>query len=242
MAFIRDPKLIFDKMKQEGLAFWTLFDSDKKSIIDEIDTEEADPSESLDRLQDLIYSLDGLIYVVLRTTNKRVRAAGGDMKGTYQYSLRLGSSSSGINGHTDRGNAYGNPLKEMMTLMEQRHAAELKALEARLTLNETIKDLQRQIKEKNAPDATDKLLEQVANMFMQSNSGIMKPTALAGPGENPEPAQTEQQISREEAKLKLSQAIQRLYKIDPTFHETLTKLADLAENTPAKYQMALTML
>ncbi len=239
MAFIRDPKLIFDKMKQDGIPFWTVFDSDKKTIIDEIDQEEVDPGESLDKLQDLIYSLDGLVYVVLRTTSKRVRSAGGDLKGTFQYSLRLGNSSS-ISGVGDRGHSsMGNPLKEMMLLMEQRHQAEMKALEARLTLNDQIKELQRQIKEKNTPDATDKLLEQVAGMLM--NSGNMKTTALAGPGDEPVKA-TENQISREEAKVKLTTAIQRLYKVDPTFHETLTKLADMAEGNPGKYQMALSML
>lgn len=240
MAFIRDPKLIFDKMKSEGIAFWTVFDSDKKTIIDEVDTEEADAQESLDKLQDLIYSLDGLVYVVLRTTNKRVRSAGGDLKGTYQYSVRLGNSASGINGIRESSSNSGSMLKDMLSLMEARHQAEMKALEARLTLHHQMDELKRQIKEKNTPDATDKLLEQVFTMFAAQNSGMIKPTALAG---NDEPAQqNEQQLKREEAKVLLTSAIQRLYKVDPNFHETLNKLADMAEGNPGKYQMALTML
>ena len=39
MAYVRDPKLIIDKMKSENIKYYTVFDSDGKSVIDQQDDE-----------------------------------------------------------------------------------------------------------------------------------------------------------------------------------------------------------
>lgn len=232
MAYVRDPKLIIDKMKSEDIKYFTVFDSDAKSVIDQQDDENVTSNEAQDRLQDLLWNLDGLVHVVLRTTSKKVRSAGGDLTtGTYKFSIRCSDSSKSI-GSTG-GNSFAG-LSEILKLQAEKHQLEIQGLKTQFEMIKQMDDLRREIKEAQEGDSTSQWLP-ILQQFI-SNPQVMKTApkvALAGT-EEPKPADDRKAI--------LQDAISRLYKIDPELHNNLAKLAAYAEENPTKYSLYLSML
>lgn len=242
MAIVRNKEVILDKMGKDGISNWTVFDSDKKTIIDEADGEDLDIAESIDKLSSLLDNLDGMIHVVLRTTSKKVRGAGGNVHGTYQYTLRLGSAVSGVSGHM--GALGGGSIAQLLEVMALKHQAEMQALRNEFLFNNKINELERKLKDKTNDDGVSDYLKYIMNVIEKGNQPVKqpiqtvpvnKPMALAGTDEPTEEAQ-------ELKKQKLTESLQRLLKADPDFINVLEKIADLAENNPTKYNMAKSML
>lgn len=230
MAFVRDPKLILDKMKAEQLRFYSVLDSDGKSVIDEVDDEDIDSSESQDRLSDLLYSLEGLVYVTLRGSSKKKRAQGGDVAAkTYRYSIRLGNAVTSQQSGSNSGIAG---FGEIFKLMNEKHAMEMAALRKEMELREEMKELRRMIEEGNN-QGIEKYLPLLQNIF-NSPTNMSTPRTIGIAGND--------QDAVEDKKAILSDAISRLYKVDPELHNTLAKLAAFAEQNPTKFKMYLQML
>lgn len=234
MAYVRDPKLIIDKMKSEDIKYFTVFDSDGKSIIDQQDDENCTSNEAQDRLQDLLFNIEGLVHVVLRTTTKKVRALGGDLSsGTYKFSIRCSESGTksiglGSTGH----NAY-TGLSEILKLQAEKHQLEIQGLKTQFEFLSQIQDLKREMKEAQEGDSTEKWLPILQQFITNPNMTKAAPkVALAGTEEKPS----------DDRKLILQDAITRLYKIDPELHNNLAKLAAFAEENPTKYSLYLNML
>lgn len=232
MAYVRDPKLIIDKMKSENIKYYTVFDSDGKSVIDQQDDENCTSTEAQDRLQDLLFNLEGLVTVVLRTTSKKTRSAGGDLStGTFKFSIRC---SDGVKSIGSTGGNGLTGLSEILKLQAEKHQLEMQALKNQFDMMNQMSELRREMKEAQEGDNTDKWLP-ILQQFI-SNPQMTKAApkvALAGT-EEPKPSDDRKAI--------LQDAISRLYKVDPDLHNNLAKLAAFAEENPNKYSMYLNML
>jgi len=235
MAQTTNPKYILDRMRAENIRNFRIFDSDKKTVIEDESANNLTVDQAIDRVQQTLNALTGLVWVELCNVARGEKAAGGGAMPNKWIALNLGGVQ-GIGTHNQAPNPGGN-FAELMAAMEQRNNDKLEALKKEFEYKNEINDLKRQLAESGGP------LEILKPHIPAIITGIFgaRPAAIAGhntPPAAPPAAEEHTAETVEFAELQLS----RLLAVDPQFLQVLEKLADMAENEPQKYQMAKNFL
>lgn len=233
MAYAKDPEVILAQAKAKDITFWTVFDADGRSVLDEQNNDEMSLDDSHTKLAMLLNSIEGTVKVVLRETSKKTRAAGGDPKGTYTYSIRLGGNS--IAGFSGAG-------ANVISLLRELNQKEIEKITASYENEKQIRELKEKME--SGGGAAEKLLERYAPLLepllgklLASIVPAARPAASVAGLEEPAAVTHDQEILKS-----INDSIGRLMSVDPDFPKHLALLADFAQKDPAKYKMFIPML
>lgn len=170
MSFVKNPSIIFARMREKGIRFYQVFDSDNKTVIDETDDENISVDESIRLLTETLENLEGMVHVVIRVdgaARKRkaasdaVTGSGDAYKGIFKYSLKVGDAKA----DSSSGGGFSNSklFDFAMNAMREKHEAEMASIRAQTELekrlNEKIEKLEKKNSGSNLPPNFDKLIE-----------------------------------------------------------------------------------
>jgi len=229
MAYITDPNWIIEKMIAEKLPYYQIIDSDGKTVIDENDNTEVDVHQASKRLIDLFDRISGPITVKLSEKTKKEKGAGGNPRNlTFNTKIGNNNNNTGVSG-IGAVNNFAN-IADIEARLEAKYNEKLEATLREIELKRRIEKLE---EEKNAPDDIEKyapIIQAIAGMFGNGAVPLNGSPNINGPGEvNPV-------FSR------INAAVKILYNNDKNFVENLEKLAQIAQNKPFIYSMAISKL
>lgn len=218
---------VLQVMQQKQIAYFKVFDATGKNLCYLQDDEEVTPQEAYNELADVLKNCEsGIVTIVLSEKSFKEKGAGNPKGGNYNFRVRVGSNlTPSINGvmNEDLRNLMNEnaELKLKLMLQEQEH----KNAENQRKLEEKIEGLKNEDPlEKYAPFLQPILLKLFAG-------GEIPPTATISGTDQPT-----------DKKTIITQAVNRLMKIDPDFPTNLTLLADFGEKNPEKYKSFIPML
>lgn len=238
MAYIRDISIILQKMQNEQLPFYRIKDSDNKTLIDQNDDPALGLDAAVDRLKNMLESLDGRVFVTISAKTGKEKASGGDTRSfTYNIHLGNGQSGSGIGSVSGQSN-----LDLIMKLMQENFNTQMQMLTQKMEDRQKLLDLERKIGETGKSDplllrAIDKLDRMIPDAPMKKP----QPAAIHGTGDN-QPKPFKKVEMNEEQQKKLNLAIHVLLEKDPEFIDNITMLAKLAQQDPDIYDIAIIRL
>lgn len=229
MAFITDPNYIIEKMVADKLPYYQVIDTDGKTVIDDNENPEVDVHQAAKRLQDLFERISGTFTIVLSSKTKAEKGAGGNAR-NLRLTTKIGSNynNSSVNGIGAVNNSVN--IAEIEARLEAKYEEKLAAKMKEIELLRRIEKLE---EEKNAPDDLEKYapyIQAIAGIFSGGAVPLNGSPNINGPGEtNPIFA-------------RINAAVKILYNNDKNFVENLEKLADIAQNKPFVYSMAISKL
>lgn len=227
MAYVKKV-YVLKLMAEKELKYFTLYDSDGRSVIASQESDDCTVKEATNQLEETLESIDGtFVGIKLSGKSKKAKAAGGDVRSAvtnYEFKIRLDETSKGHNNSMD--GSYSGMAKMMaeiadlkQKLVEQQKAFEIKMLEKKF------EDLKAE--QKNANPYMDLAITQLAQILSKKNgvgSASAPSKGIAGIEDD-----TKEQF------VKATAAVKRLAKVDKNFGENLTMLADFAENKNDMY-------
>jgi hypothetical protein len=243
MAYIRDPELIYNKMQTNGLPFYRVLDSDGKSLLDENDDENVSVDEAVNRLRDSLENTAGLVTVLLSAKNRAQKGAGGKIAGDFKFTVKLGDTKgAGINGFTEANRdsmrqTLVDSFNEKLKLIEEKHAAEIKQLKKDHETEKRLEKLEADLKEAKSGGIADQYLPIIAGLLTGQ-----QPNAVAGIPETENTASPHITGTDEDNKVRMTTALNKLFKADKNFLIHLEMLAKLAESKPLIYKLAIEKL
>ena len=218
-------------MQQKQITFFKVFDVTGKNLSYSQDNEEITPAEAFNELKDYIQNLEpGIITVVFSEQSFKEKNKGGAAAATknFTFKVRVGNNSNlnqpSINGLNED---YKELLKQNYELQNK-----IMLLEHQKQTDEATRKLEEKIEGLKNEDALEKYAPLLTGLF----SKFMTPAAAATPAIN---GLDEEQPTK---KTIITNAINRLLKVDQNLHENLTLLADFAEKQPDKYKSFVPML
>lgn len=224
MAFVKDKDFILQKMRADKLRFYTVFDSDNKTKIDENQDNEVSLEEAAQALANTMDNVSGLFYIVLSEVNNKTKGEGGvqTAKKNLKFTIKIGD---------EPNRTISGPAQSPGFNLEQIQSSLKTEMELRMQL------LEMQYKHKAEIEAL-KNQEEAPNPYviegLKMLQGIMgaQPSASMAPIAGPEVTHVQ----------RLNGAVKRLLVADPNFTDHIEKLADIAENNPSLYNMAISFL
>lgn len=214
-------------MEEKNLPYFKI--TDGRTLIGK-NNDESSPSKAIDSLDEILEMIeDSVVTISLSERPDKDKRAGGNNMNDYVFKVRLqgegtnGIGSAGING-------------TVLSLMKE-NSDLLRKLEMQ-NRDQVIEGLKKEMQElkekKNKPDVLDQYLP----LLVQSLTGkpFNQPVAVAGHNDGPVNPDVMERLK----KIKLQ--LMRLEKIDSDLVETLTMLADFAEQNPEKYRAFIPML
>ena len=218
--------MIFSKMAVNKMPFYKVLDSDGKTILDQNDDEDTTVDEAANRLRDTLENLTGLITVVLSDYSGKQKGAGGNKATNIRFSIKLTDGDiRGINGNSE--------LREdtLRNAISREYEAKFEALKEKFEHEKAMAKMQAQIDEMKNGNDLDKYLPVITGLLSQQSgalAGMPEQPHITGTGDSP--------------KERLLSAINRIIKVDSNFVENIERLADLAENNPMIYKIAIDKL
>lgn len=233
MAYVKISKVI-SVMREDDIRFFTVTDTDKSKLI-ELKTGDHSVEHAVDKLEDFLSDLSGTwVNVNLRKKETKATGAGGDNKtGNYDFKVALNGWSSESGSSSSKSSDNNLVMSLMRELSDQK--IENMRLQMQMMQKSEMDVLNKKLEALSEGSPLDKYLPVLMPMF-QKISGM--PMANAAPGIHG----VEEEESKATAKDKLKSAINRLAKADKQLIANLTKLADLAEQKPEVYKMAIAQL
>jgi len=225
MAATVTREFMFQQMVGRKLPYWMVTDG-RDTIAENM--EEQSVAKSQEMLEEVMSNvLDTFIIVKLSDRTKQERAKGGNTKTDYlEYKIQLRGSPSmgGIGGNS----MVGDLLNEVKQLQQKNHELQI------TQLTENMKREMKELKEKL--ESKDPMSE----MALKVISGLFdKDKATVGIAGSEHETVNETEVEKQK---KIRAALIRLAKIDKDIANTLTLLADFAENNPEKYHAFIPML
>jgi hypothetical protein len=222
---------VLQVMQSKQISYFRIFDATGKNLCYQQDDEETTPAEAYNELSDVLKNLEsGIVTIVLSEKSFKEKGAGNPKGGNYNFRVRVGNNlTTSINGVINEDirslmneNAE---LKLKLMLQEQEH----KNAENQRKLEEKIEGLKNE-------DPLEKYAPFLQPILMKIFSSGEIPTTAAING-TPVDNQT-----ATDKKTIITQAVNRLLKIDPDFAVNITLLADFGEKNPEKYKSFIPML
>jgi hypothetical protein len=219
-------EFVIRKMRDSRFPFFTVKDSDNKSIIWDQQDPDISEAKALEQLEEILNEAQGsFLYVTIKGKTKAQLGSGGNTKGAegkgLEYKVKIdGGQVNGIGAlRSDNSELYKTIAAYEQKIMEIQHNHKLEALERKFE----------DFKKEDSNPMMEKAFQMLLPHFMPAGSPA---PALAGPP-------TEQGNSEQE---RLKAALRRLAAVDPHFVDTLTHLADFAERKPEMYASYIPML
>jgi hypothetical protein len=229
MAFVKDHTFIIDKMQAEKLPFYQVLDNDGKTIIDENDDKETGVDEASRRLLDLFDRIRGTFTVKLSNKTKADKATGGAVRNlTLVTKINETTPATPVQGI---GAINSNAIAEIEAKLEEKYAQKFESFKREQDLLRRIEKLE---EEKQEPDMLEKYAPYIQGLFGLINQAPGVP--LNGSPNINGPAESNPIHSR------INAAIKILYANDKNFVNNLEKLADIAQNKPLVYAIAIEKL
>lgn len=230
MAFITDPNYIIEKMVADKLPYYQVIDTDGKTVIDDNENPEVDVHQAAKRLQDLFERISGTFTIVLSSKTKAEKGAGGNAR-NLRLTTKIGNNynNSSVNGIGAVNNSVN--IAEIEARLEAKYEEKLAAKMKEIELLRRIEKLE---EEKNEPDMLEKYAPYIQGLFGLMNQAPGVP--LNGSPNINGPGETNPIFAR------INAAVKILYNNDKNFVENLEKLADIAQNKPFVYSMAISKL
>jgi hypothetical protein len=229
MAFIKDPTYITDKMQSDKLQFYQILDNDGKTIIDENDDKEIGVDEATKRVSDIFERIRGTFIVKLSNKNKSEKATGGSIRNlTFTTKINENGTTTPVQGI---GAINSNTIAEIEAKLEEKYAQKFESFKREQDLLRRIEKLE---EEKQEPDMLEKYAPYIQGLFGLINQAPGVP--LNGSPNINGPAESNPIHSR------INAAIKILYANDKNFVNNLEKLADIAQNKPLVYAIAIEKL
>jgi len=215
---------VLDMMKEKELRYFTIKDSDNKSLISDQKDPDCTLEKAIAKFEEAIENIDGpFVYVKLASKSGKEKEAGGNVtSGTYEFRVKLDSENvkgiEGINNNAAVVKLMSDVSRLETKLVEQQKEFELKQL--RKEFEDFKKD------QKNTNPYMDMAIAQLANVFSKGQNKV----AISSPGiagiDNNEPDQL----------TKAKAAITKLRKIDENFGDHLLLLSEFAEKKTDTYK------
>lgn len=224
MAFVKNYELILEKVQKENLPFYQILDNDGKTIIDENNDPDVSAHEAVKKMQDIFDNITGTVIIKLCSRSKEDKAKGGPARNiTLTTKIPDTSNNSNIQGI---GSVSPN-IAEIEAKLEEKYNQKLDAYKREQDLLKRIEKLEA---EKNEGSDVDKYLPLIAGIL-----GNQMPVPLAGndPNINGPGNEVHERINN---------AIKILYKNDKNFVSNLEKLAQISQNNPLVYAVAIEKL
>lgn len=231
MALITDISIITDKMKSAGIKFYTVKDTNKTSVLEQCDDEGQSVEEAAENLRSLLNTIDGTVYVTLRSKNRAERNKGGNLGDNFDYQIRVGSSvnnnqSSGVSGF----NQILGYISEIQDLKMQLFRLDFKH-----------KDELRELKQKFEDESEDDGLNDILKPFMVH---VMSRIKIPGQNSHAIAGLHDQPVNPKDIDVstRINAALGILMGTDPDFVEHLEDLAKFAQTDKQKFLNILPML
>jgi hypothetical protein len=229
MAFITDPNYIIEKMVADKLPYYQVIDTDGRTVIDENENPEVDVHQASKRLMDLFERISGTFSIVLSSKTKQEKGAGGPQR-NLRLTTKIGNS---YNNNSVNGIGAVSNTPKIEDIEARLEAKYKEQFDAKMREIELLRRIEKLEEEKNAPDDIEKyapIIQAIAGMFGNGAVPLNGSPNINGPGEvNPV-------FSR------INAAVKILYSNDKNFVENLEKLAQIAQNKPFIYSMAISKL
>lgn len=227
MAYVKKA-YVLKLMAEKELKYFTLYDSDGRSVIASQESDDCTIKEATNQLEETLESIDGtFVGIKLSGKSKKAKAAGGDVRSAvtnYEFKIRLDETSKGHN--TSMEGSYSGMAKMMAEIadLKQQMVAKEKDFQIQL-LEKKFEDFKNE--QKNSNPYMDLAITQLAGILSKQNGGAPVPKhskGIAGIEDD-----TKEQF------IKATSAVKRLAKVDKTFGDNLIMLADFAENKNDMY-------
>jgi hypothetical protein len=221
-------------MQQKQISFFKVFDVTGKNLSYIQDNEEVTPAEAFNELKDYLQNLEpGIVTIIFSEQSFKEKNKGGAAAATknYTFKARVGNTTN-LNQPTINGlnEDYKELLKQNYELQNK-----IMLLEHQKHTDEATRKLEEKIEGLKNEDALEKYAPLLTGLFARFMPGAE--TATAAPAING--LDEEQQPTK---KTIITNAINRLLKVDANLAENLTLLADFAEKAPQKYKSFVPML
>lgn len=220
MALLRDPEYLYNQMKRHGMKFFQVKDAAGRTLTQMDDTER--PMDLAVRdLQEFFEFNTGLFTVKIQETN--FRGQGGNRQG-WTYEIKIGE---------DTPNRSAAPVITGISSaeIEQRLADQEARMRKEFEYQQKIKILEDKLEEN---EQADPMAERILTVLTQIFSTPAHAPAISG-----DPAQP---ATVDEKRQRLNAAVKKLLAADPDFIQHIEQLAQLAQDKPGIYQMAVEQL
>lgn len=223
-------------MREHELRYWTIKDSDGRSILGEQKDSEISIQDSIDQLEDAMGEIQGkYINLSLRSKSRAERGAGGDLKsGIFDLKVQL-NQSGGINGvatATDR---------RLEDLMQTINDLKLQMIEDKHEREK--QELKNKIKElEEGNPMLDQVINGLGRLFTNQNQPAPEVQAPVQEKEVPVRKLAGVQPDKNGDGPRIKSALIRLGKIDSNLIDTLESLASFAEKNPDQFLGYIGML
>lgn len=218
-------------MQQKQIQFFKIFDATGKNLAYIQDDEEITPQESYNELSEYLKNLEaGIVTIQFSEKSFKDKNSGGNLKsGNYLFKVRVGNTL-----NTPTNNTINGFNEDYKDLLKQNYELQNKImlLEHERKTDEITRKLEEKIEGLKNEDLLEKYAPMLAGLFSK-----LTPTAtptqpvINGLDEKPNDKKTQ-----------ITQAINRLLKVDKNLAENLTLLADFGEKNPEKYHSFIPML
>ena len=225
MSQITNIEKIFEIMEREKMRCYTVVGADRNLMFKNMDVD-ITIAEAINRLRSDLKSVEGLVTVKI---NEKPANMGGNTRNFHTFEIVLGTAQA--NAPQQQINGVGGLSREDVDRAVQENTERLLI---QFQKDQEIERLKRELKEAKEGSPLDNIIGSLAPILMQKFGGGAP--AIAGVTDTPE--QTDQAMQRQQ----INQAFNRLVLVDPNFAEHITLLADLAENNPQMYKMAINQL
>lgn len=227
MAYVKKA-YVLKLMSEKELKYFTLYDSDGRSVIASQESDDCTPKDAINQLEETLESLDGtFVAIKLSGKSKKAKSAGGDTRGSvtnYEFKIRLDETSKGHN--TSMEGSYSGMAKMMAEIADLKQQIVEKEKDFQIkTLEKKFEDFKAE--QKNSNPYMDLAITQLATIFSKQKGGntpVAGQKGIAGIDDD-----------RQEQILKAKEAVKRLAKVDKKFGDNLIVLAELAENKTEMY-------
>jgi hypothetical protein len=219
-------------MQQKQISYFKVFDVTGKNLSYVQDNEEITPAEAFNELKDYLQNLEpGIVTLVFSDQSFKEKNKGGAAASTknYTFKVRVGNTANlnqpAINGLNED---YKELLKQNYELQNK-----IMLLEHQKHTDEATRKLEEKIEGLKNEDPLEKYAPLITGLF----SRFMPTAETAVPAINGLDEETQPT-----KKTIITNAINRLLKVDNNLAENLTLLADFAEKQPQKYKSFVPML
>lgn len=238
MAHSNDLDYPIRRINEDNLRNFAIYDSDKKTVIQEYKNDELTTDQAAERLKQTLATLSGLVWVELCPMSKAQRGqGGGDAKKPNQWiALQCGGNNTAAVQGIGNVNQSQN-IGALMGAMEEKFNARIEAIEEKNRLQREIDNLKRELEEAKEGSPTLAMLQPHLPRLIDGIFGN-QPAAIAGTGNQPA---TVEEVSADE-QARAEKALGILCGIDPDFINVLERLAYMAQTNLPNYNMAKNFL
>jgi hypothetical protein len=234
MAHGNNIEYICERITEDEIRNFAIYDTDKKTLIEENKTGTLSPEEVCQRVRRTLSNCHGLVYGELARKSREEAGKGGKVLENARLAIQCGGANAPVHGIGNTG-----PSQDYIGALNNNFQLQLDNLKAVWAKDQEIQNLKAKIKELEEGNPMVKMMEPHLPRLIDGIFGA-SPQRIAGPG--PDAPQQEEVKLPENAEKFAELQLRRLLAVDPEFLSVLERLADMAETNRAMYDMAKNML